>query len=170
MAEITPTSVSQQSTHGGSYKWCCSAEYAIDRDLTTWSAGAGWFKLDIDGIHYVHKIIIHHRIFTNAYNPDDHCVKTGQAQFRECLDQGTDIDVSVYQGEVKEKSCGALKLTYGLEQSDQIYTLLCNIDGDMVKLSKDTGHILIREIVVIGLGKTFSTPLLDFKHSNFLHI
>ena len=61
--------------------------------------------------------------------------------------------MSVYQGDVKQKSCGTLQLTYGLEQSDQIYTLLCNTKGDTVKLSKNIGSIAVFEVVVIGTGK-----------------
>ena len=56
--------------------------------------------------------------------------------------------MSVYQGEVKQKSCGTLQLTYGLEQSDQIYTLICNIEGDNVKLSKSKGYLLVIDIAV----------------------
>ena len=69
------------------------------------------------------------------------------------MDNDNNVDVSVYQGEVKQKSCGTLQLTYGLEQSDQIYTLICNTDGDTVKLSKSTGNIAVFEVVVIGTGK-----------------
>ena len=58
-----------------------------------------------------------------------------------CVDDENNVDVSVYQGDVEKKSCGTLQLTYGLKQSDQIYTLICNAEGDTVKLSKDTGHI-----------------------------
>ena len=66
------------------------------------------------------------------------------------------MDVSVYQGEVQQKSCGTLQLTYGLEQSDQIYTLLCNTEGDTVTLSKSTGNIAVFEVVVIRRkGKPF---------------
>ena len=59
----------------------------------------------------------------------------------------------MYQGDVKQKSCGTLQLTYGLEQSDQIYTLICNTEGDTVKLSKSTGDIVVFEVVVISKGK-----------------
>ena len=38
-------------------------------------------------------------------------------------------------------------------ESDQIYTLLCNTDGDTVKLSKNTGNIAVFEVVVIGTGE-----------------
>ena len=74
-------------------------------------------------------------------------------QFKSCIDESNDVDVSVYKGEVQQKSCGTLQMTYGLEQSDQIYTLLCNTEGDSVKLSKTTGdRIAIFEIVVTGKG------------------
>ena len=58
------------------------------------------------------------------------------------------MDVSVYQGDVKQKSCGTLKLTYGLEQSDQIYTLICNTEGDTVKLSKSSRRISVYEVAI----------------------
>ena len=59
--------------------------------------------------------------------------------------------MSVYQGMVKEKSCGALQFTYGLEQSDQIYTLICNTEGDTVKLSKTVDRIVVFDLAVIAL-------------------
>ena len=65
------------------------------------------------------------------------------------MDADNNVDVSVYQGDVKQKSCGTLQLTYGLEQPDQIYTLICNTEGDTVKLSKSTGNIAVNELVVI---------------------
>ena len=72
------------------------------------------------------------------------------------MDLDNNVDVSVYQGEVKQKSCGTLQLTYGLEQSDQIYTLICNSNGDTVKLSKSTKTIAVSEVLVlvISSGKT----------------
>ena len=159
IAEITPKSASQGKTrdNDGHY-WCCSAAYAIDRDLSTMSAtdtdnGAGWLKLDFEKIHYIHKIVIYYRFFTNPYTPNDYCVHD-QARFRSCVDDQNNVDVSVYQGEVKQKSCGTLQLTYGLEQSDQIYTLLCNTEGDTVKLSKSTGYIVVFEVAVTSMGKS----------------
>ena len=64
------------------------------------------------------------------------------------MDRETNVDVSVYQGQAQQKSCGTLQLTYGLNQADQIYTLLCNIEGDTVKLSKTTEYISVHEVVV----------------------
>ena len=58
------------------------------------------------------------------------------------------MDVSVYQGEVKQKSCGTLQLTHGLEQTDQIYTLFCQTKGDTVQLKKSDGVIAVSEVVV----------------------
>jgi hypothetical protein len=78
--------------------------------------------------------------------------------------------VSVYQGDVKQKSCGTLKLTYGLEQSDQIYTLICNTEGDTVILSKDTGNVAVFEIVVTGTGNQIWTGLMQkcLKYTTFI--
>ena len=78
------------------------------------------------------------------------------------MDSNNNVDVSVYQGEVKQKSCGTLQQTYGLEQSDQIYTLICNAKGDSVKLSKDTGTITVYEVAISGAGE------IDFHHTERL--
>ena len=74
-------------------------------------------------------------------------------RFQQCVNNDNNVDVSVYQGGSKQKSCGTLQLTYGLEQSDQIYTLLCNTEGDTVKLSKSTGAIAVSEVVVTSTSK-----------------
>ena len=68
------------------------------------------------------------------------------------MDYDNNVDVSVYQGDELQKSCGTLQLTYGLEQSDQIYTLRCNIEGNTVKLSKDIGYISVSEVAVTTTG------------------
>ena len=165
IAEITPRNASQGGTYNnGGYDYCCSAAHAIDRDLSTHSAtstggGRGWLKLDFDKIHYIHKIVIHYRFFTNTYTLNDYCVEHDQARFRSCVDNENNVDVSVYQGGVKQKSCGTLRLTYGLEQSDQIYTLLCNTEGDTVKLSKETGNIVVSEVAVTSTGKLRQSAL-----------
>ena len=71
-----------------------------------------------------------------------------EAEFKRCVDNDNNVDVSVYQGDVKQKSCGTLQLTYGLKQSDQIYRLICNAEGDTVKFSKSTkGVIAVFEVV-----------------------
>ena len=132
------------------------SEHAIDKDLSTASAtytehGAGWLKLDFGKSHFIHQIIIYFWFYTDWFDPGEYCVQSVD-NFKKCVDYDNNVDVSVYQGEVKQKSCGTLQLTYGLEQSDQIYALLCNTRGDTVKLSKDVGHIAVCEIVVIGTG------------------
>ena len=118
--------------------------------------GAGWFKLDFDKTYYIHKVVIYYRFYTNWYDPSDDCVES-EANFRSCVDERNNVDVSVYQGDVKQKSCGTLQLTYGLEQSDQIYTLLCNIKGNAVKLTKDSGVIVVYEVAVTTTGKISNT-------------
>ena len=150
-AEITPTVVKQGKTLSNK-----PATRAIDKDLSTYSVtatenGAGWLKLEFDKTYFIHKVIIYYNFYTNPYLPDEWCV-TNEARFKSCVDKHNNVDVSVYQGEVKQKSCGTLELTYGLKQSDQIYTLLCNTDGNEVKLSKTKGKIEVQEVVVTGKG------------------
>ena len=108
-------------------------------------------KLEFDRIHFIHKVQIYYRFYTNWYDPNNWCARS-EANFRDCVDTDNNVDVSVYQGEVKQKSCGILQLTYGREQSNQIYALLCNTEGDNVKLSKNTGHIAVSEVATISTG------------------
>ena len=133
-----------------------AAAHAIDKDLSTsavtrTSDGAGWVKLGFDETKYVHKVFVYYWFYTNWYDFTQDCAKS-EDQFEICVDNDKNVDVSVYQGDVKQKSCGTLQLTYGLEQSDQIYTLLCNTEGDTVKFSKDTGNIAVLEVVITGTG------------------
>ena len=159
MSEITPTSVTQGKTWDDNEE-CCASAHAVDNDLSTIAAtytdnGAGWLKLQLDTIHYVHKIVVYSRFYTGWFHPNEHCVKS-ETSFKSCVDNENNVDVSVYKGDASQKSCGTLKLTYGLEQSDQIYTLLCNTEGDTVKLSKNTvtaATIAVHEVVVVGAGK-----------------
>ena len=154
--EITPTRV----TVGNQYlsddvTW--DATNAADRDLYTAAAThtnnqLGWIKLEFDKTHFIHKVVIYHRFYTDWYNHAYYCAQT-VANFKSCVNQGNNVDVSVNQGEALKKSCGTLQLTYGLEQSDQIYTLICNAEGDTVKLSKDTpDYIAICEVAVVTQG------------------
>ena len=133
-----------------------AAAHVIDKDLSTLAAthtdnGAGWIKLELDKTYFIHKVVIYTRFYIDWYTKS-WCTKN-EAIFKACVDSDNNVDVSVYQGEVKQKSCGTLQLTYGLEQSDQIYTLLCNTEGDTVKLSKDTGVTAIYEIAIISTSE-----------------
>ena len=130
---------------------------AVDKDLSTMAVstvanGAVWMKMEFNKIYFFYRIIIYYRFYTNWYNPSDNCVQSVD-NFKSCVDNDNNVDVSVYQGEVKQKSCGTLQLTYGLDQSDQIYTLICNTKGDNIKLSKTTGNIAVFEIAIVGSGK-----------------
>ena len=155
IAEITPKSVTHGKTFENEAKY--SAVHAIDNDLTTGAItetenGECWLKLQFGKTHFIHKIVIYSPFYTNWYVPEDQCV-ANEDEFKNCLDDANNVDVSVYLRGVKQKSCGTLQLTYGLKQSDQIYTLLCNTRGDTVKLSKNTGTIAVFEIVVTSSGK-----------------
>ena len=151
LREITPTSVTQGKTRGN-----LVATHAVDKDLSTVAGtgtanGAGWLKLEFDKSYFIHKVVIYSRFYTNWYNPNQFCVKSVN-NFKNCVDRENNVDVSVYQGEVQQKSCGTLELTYGLEQADQIYTLICNTKGNTVKLSKTSGWIVVYEIAVTSPG------------------
>ena len=108
-------------------------------------------KLEFTKTHFIQKVIIYYRFYINWYRSSGSCYES-EANFRACVDQHNNVDVSVYQGEVKQKSCGTLQLTYGLEQADQIYTLICNTEGDTVKLSKSVGTIAVSEVATITTG------------------
>ena len=149
-AEITSVFVKQGHTWNGDEETFAAA-HAIDKDFSTRAAthtdnGAGWLKLQFDET-FIHKIVIYYRFYNNWYHPNEYCAQS-ETIFKTCVDNHNNVDVSVYQGEVLQKSCGTLQLTYGLEKSDQIYTLLCNTEGDTVKLSKSTGAIVVCEVVV----------------------
>ena len=70
--------------------------------------------------------------------------------FNSCVDNINNADVSVYEGEVRQKSCGTLQLTYALDLTDQIYTIICKAEGDVVKFSKTTKTIVVLEVVLFG--------------------
>ena len=108
-------------------------------------------KLEFDKTYFIHKVIFYNRLYNNWYDPSNWCVRN-EANFKSCNDGNKNVDVSVYQGEAKQNSCGTLQITYGLEQSDQINSLICNTEGDTVKLSKTTGHLSVFEVAVAGKG------------------
>ena len=156
MAETAPTVVTQGKTFVNNEELYAAA-HVIDNDLstpavTTTDNGAGWLKLEFEKTYFMHKVVIYYRFYTNWYGPNDECAQS-ESNFKKCVDSDNNVDVSVYQGEVKQKSCGTLQLTYGLEQSKQIYTLVCNTEGDTVKLSKSTGIITVFEVAVTKTGK-----------------
>ena len=119
----------------------------MTRAVTHTDNGAGWLKLEFDRTYFIHKIVIYYLFYNGWYDGSEWCAQS-LAYFRACVDRETNVDVSVYQGQAQQKSCGTLQLTYGLNQADQIYTLLCNIEGDTVKLSKTTEYISVHEVVV----------------------
>ena len=171
IGEITPVSVTQGQTEANDED-CCAAAHAVDRDLSTHAVtdtdnGAGWMKLEFDRIYPIHKVVIYYRFYTNWYDPAGWCVQ-GINRFKACVDNDNNVDVSVYKGDAKQKSCGTLQLTYGLEQSDQIYTLLCNTDGDVIKLSKTTGKIAVYEIVTTTSGTNYPILFKLFINVNYI--
>ena len=150
MKEIIPTGATQGLTHEENED-IYGADIAIDQDLSTPAAivpknGETWFKLHFDRTHFIRKIIIYWKFSVDWYFPGDGCKYSTW-----CVSKDTGVEVSVYQGEVKQKSCGTLRLKEKWKQSDQIYTLLCEAEGDTVKLNKTKGNINLYEIVAVSL-------------------
>ena len=154
LGEIIPTSVTLGNTIDSNHR----AEHAIDGDLSTLAGtltdtDSGWMKFEFDKVHFIHKMIIYYWFYTDWFNPAANCVQS-EAAFMGCVNNDNNVDVSVYQGETLQKPCGTLQLTYGLKQSDQIYTLICNAEGDTVKFSKNTGVIALFEVVFVRLSES----------------
>ena len=131
--------------------------YIVDNDLSTLAGsstgnGEGWIKFEFDKVHFIHKMIIYYWFYTDFFDPGANCVKD-EVAFKGCVDADNNVDVAVFQGEVRQKSCGTLQLTYGLKQSDQIYTLICDAEGDTVKFSKNTGIIALFEVVFLRVSE-----------------
>ena len=120
--------------------------------MTETNNGACWLKIEFDKTYFINKAVLYYLFYTDWYNPSDWCAQS-EANFRKCVDGDNNVDVSVYKGEVKQKSCGTLHLTDGLEQSDQIYSLICKSKGDTVKLSKSNGYITVADVAVTITGK-----------------
>ena len=77
------------------------------------------------------------------------------------MDKENALELSVYQGENLVKICGTFQRTYGKKQSDQIYSLNCNVEGDSVMLRKTTPELIgIYEVVVTGKSK--DKPIAHF--------
>lgn len=158
-AEITPIKVTQSVPLRNNEK-LFKAAHAVDKDLATVALsskvnGVAWLKLELGKSQFIHKFVIHHRFYTNWFNSDQWCQKS-LGNFKSCIDDDNNVDVSVYRKDVKQKSCGTLQMTYGLKQSDQIYTLDCGIEGDSVKLSKTSfGNVAVTEIIITGIGRCF---------------
>ena len=153
--EITPIRITHDGIHSDLNK---NPYNAIDKNLKTQAivvadgTTPAWLKLEFGQDQFIHKVLFYNRFYKGWFYPNNSCASTKE-KFERCVDKSSNVEVDVYQGTTKVKSCGTLQLTYGPEQSDQIYTLVCNIMGDNVKLSKADGEIRIYEIVIIGTGK-----------------
>ena len=134
-----------------------AASHISDKNLRTRAAvepsvGEAWIKLEFDKEYLIHRVIIYNRFYNNWFT-NGLCGQTIE-KYKSCVDYQKDVEVSVYKRDVKQKSCGTIQPTYGLEQTEQIYTLICNAEGDILKLAREnSGKFMIWEIVVTGPGK-----------------
>ena len=159
IGELTVTAVSSSNKRDPSVNnknkhvvdknlWTFSAMKTADNDVSTPKL---WLRVTLEKTSFIQKIVIYQLFYTDWYNPDGGCVLSVK-RYQECKNWQNNVDVSVYQGVVKQKSCGTLTLTHGLHQPDQIYKFLCRIEGNMVMLSKENGEISVHELVVVGSG------------------
>ena len=133
--------------------------YAMDKLLSTRAvatadtAGDIWMLMEFDTSYSVHSITIH-QLFYTAWFDSNACVKSEES-YKECQDSQDNVEISIYENGVSKKSCDKLILDDGLEQEDQIYSVVCLEVGDSVKLTKDTGegYIRIYEIVITSTSK-----------------
>ena len=153
LAEIIPTRATSSSDD---QSWNLKA--ALDMDLSSgFTVGVEtghkevWLELEFGKTHFINRVVVYFIFYTDWFGSGWCWLSVNN--FKHCVDQHNNVDVSVYQGEVKQKDCGTIQRTYGFEQSDQIYTLLCNVEGDKVRLSKANGAIWALEIAAIGKGK-----------------
>lgn len=114
--------------------------------------GACYIKIDLGKTFFVHKIMVYYGFYTNWFKNATNWCTESEINYKECITTESSVDVSAYQGGTQQKSCGTMFLSFGLRQSDQIYTFICNVEADNVKLSKTSGRIAAYEIVVIGTG------------------
>ena len=139
------------------------AIHSVDKDPSTNSItisldGQCWVKFELARVYFIHKVIIYNSFYTNWYETKLWCALS-EDNFKTCIDTYNNVDVSVYNGDLKQKSCGTLKLSYGLTEEEQVYELTCNTEGDTVKLSKTAGEISLREIVITSSG----TALIEIR-------
>ena len=155
--EIIPTSISKF----GEVE-CCQIENAIDKVISTSaeivigdSKSEAWLKVEFGEVKFIHKVTVYFRFYTHWYRPSNNCVRNVET-FKECVDRENDVELLALQGETVSKVCGTFQRTYGPEQSDQMYTLVCNTEGDSIKLRKEGGRGLkILEVVVTGRGNIY---------------
>ena len=165
IAEITEKTATQEQTWYGN-EICCGPKHAIDKNLSTaivvesTENGTGWLRITFNKTHFIHKVIIYYSYFETFR--EDSAIWCGRSleNFQFCVNRDSNVDVSVYKGEVKQKSCGTLQLSYGLERSDQIYEIVCNTEGNSVVLSKSTGIIIVFEVVITSTGKSQNIALM----------
>ena len=151
--EITPTAVkaSKHKIH--------LPAYAFDKRLDTLAkanlAKDGismkvWIEADLGKNYFIYGVKIVARYYNGFFNPSSTCVADMEA-YRSCIDKENNVRIGVWQDQ-QLVECGILEMNYGLKQSDQTYTVPCNMEARAVRLYKDTEHIAVLEIVILGVG------------------
>lgn len=128
-----------------------SAGKAIDTDLFSRAviqknlADISWIKISLDNVYFITKVVIYSNFFVNWYHQEDDCVKSVD-KFRSCLTiDGLKVTVS-------EKICATLQaFPTRLNQEDQVYPLLCEVEGKDVILSQsEEDNYSLRDVAILG--------------------
>ena len=160
IGEISPTRITIETDAGEIKGTSDNANFAVDGDLLTSSAinlplekESAWLKLQFSEEYFIHRAIIYNIFYQDWYIPDSKCL-LDMYHYKMCVEKYDQIEVSIYLGDRKKKSCSELRLTYGLKQPDQIYTVNCNSRGNIVKVISKEDDVEIFEIVVTSTGKS----------------
>ena len=130
---------------------------SFDNDYRTWitvqkEGKTAWIEYSLDYKQYIHQVTYYNIFFTNwNSSKKSPCTENGAAVFEDCILKRDDIAVEVLDG-VQEKKCGEIRLSTGLAQQDQQYTVPCNAYGDTIKISSSK-KFDIADFVVVGNGK-----------------
>ena len=110
------------------------------------STNSSWIKISLDRPYFITKVVLYNKFFVDWYVPDDVCV-VNTDHFKTCNSKIDGLKVTV-----SEKICATLQVfPTALDQKDQVYSLLCNVEGKEVLLSKtEEGKFSIRDVAILG--------------------
>ena len=156
IGEASPINVIIESTAGKHADETAFPNFAVDGDLSTSAilnseGSSAWLQLDFTEKVHVHKVLMY-----NEYHRDwfwESGCRNSLTDYRQCVDMHRSARIDLYNGEEEVISCGKPKPNYGLRQSDQLYTVLCNKLGRSVRLTTINSVTRVFELVVISRGE-----------------
>ena len=117
------------------------------------NGGNAWLKLEFGKPYLIREIDIYLRFYSDWYNSSQWSAQS-EDNFQNYLSENNNANVMVYKGGIEIKSCGKLRVNFGITQSDQIYKFVCMAEGGVLMLNKTDGDLTVNEIVVLGTGNS----------------